>query len=141
MTFSDLRLKLKSGEVSSKELVQEKIFRINEIDSTLNTFTTVVSELALKKAEQIDKQRASGEQLPPLAGIPIAVKDNLCTKGVRTTCASKILENFVPPYESTVTERLFNSGAVLIGKTNMDEFAMELFHQNLTIQFLNYFQF
>ena len=124
MTFSDLRLKLKSGEVSSKELVQEKIFRINEIDSTLNTFTTVISEQALKKAEYIDNQRASGEDLPPLAGIPIAVKDNLCTKGVRTTCASKILENFIPPYESTVTERLLNSGAVMIGKTNMDEFAM-----------------
>ncbi len=124
MTFSDLRLKLKSGEVSSKELVQDKICRIKKIDSTLNTFTTLISEQALKKAEQIDNQRASGEDLPPLAGIPIAVKDNLCTKGVRTTCASKILENFIPPYESTVTERLFNSGAVLIGKTNMDEFAM-----------------
>ena len=124
MTIADLRQKLKRGEVSSKEIVQEKIFRINELDPTLNTFLTVNSEQALKKAEYIDNQRTSGEHLPPLAGIPLAIKDNLCTKGIRTTCASKILGNFIPPYESTVTERLLNSGAVMIGKTNMDEFAM-----------------
>ena len=124
MTFSDLRQKLKSGEVSSKELVQEKISRIKELDSTLNTFLTVNADQALKSAEYIDNQRASGAHLPPLSGIPLAIKDNLCTKGIKTTCASKILENFVPPYESTVTQRLLNSGAVMIGKTNMDEFAM-----------------
>ena len=124
MTFADLRQKLKSGEVSSKELVQDKISRINELDKTLNTFLYVSCEDALKKAEYIDNQRASGEKLPPLAGIPIAIKDNLCTKGIKTTCSSKILEDFVPPYESTVTERLLNSGAIMIGKTNMDEFAM-----------------
>tara|TARA_B100000579_G_scaffold23123_1_gene16320 strand:+ start:2442 stop:3902 length:1461 start_codon:yes stop_codon:yes gene_type:complete len=124
MTFADLRQRLKSGEVSSKEIVQEKILRINQLDPTLNTFLSVNSEQALKKAELIDNQRAAGEHLPPLAGIPIAIKDNLCTKGIKTTCASKILENFVPPYESTVTERLLGAGAVMIGKTNMDEFAM-----------------
>ena len=124
MTFADLRQKLKSGEVSSKELVQEKIARIKELDPTLNTFLTINGEHALKKAEYIDNLRSSGEDLPPLAGIPLAIKDNLCTKGIKTTCASKILGNFVPPYESTVTERLLNSGAVMIGKTNMDEFAM-----------------
>ena len=124
MTFADLRQKLKSGEVSSKELVQEKISRINKLDKTLNTFLTVCSELALKRAEYIDNQRAAGKNLPPLSGIPLAIKDNLCTKGIKTTCASKILENFIPPYESTVTARLLNCGAVMIGKTNMDEFAM-----------------
>ena len=124
MTFADFRQKLKSGEVSSKELVQEKILRIKELDPTLNTFLTVNSEQALKKAEYIDNLRSSGVNLPPLAGIPLAIKDNLCTKGIKTTCASKILGNFVPPYESTVTERLLKSGAVIIGKTNMDEFAM-----------------
>ena len=124
MTFADLRKKLISGEVSSKELVQEKISRIKEIDPTLNTFLTVNSEQALKKAEYFDFQRSSGEHLPPLSGIPLAIKDNLCTKGIKTTCASKILGNFVPPYESTVTQRLLNSGAIMIGKTNMDEFAM-----------------
>ena len=124
MTFADLRLKLKSGEVSSKELVQEKISRIKKLDSTLNTFLTVSSDKALKIADLIDNQRSSGEDLPPLAGIPLAIKDNLCTEGIRTTCASKILGNFIPPYESTVTQRLLKSGAVMIGKTNMDEFAM-----------------
>ena len=124
MTFEDLRQKLKSGEVSSKELVQEKINRINELDPTLNSFLTVNTELALSKAEHIDNQIASGDHLPPLSGIPIAIKDNLCTKGIKTTCASKILDNFVPPYESTVTKKLLNAGAIMIGKTNMDEFAM-----------------
>ncbi len=124
MTFADLRQKLSSGEVSSKELVQEKINRINELDPTLNSFLTVNTKKALEQAEKIDIQRASGNNLPPLAGIPIAIKDNLCTKGLKTTCASNILSNFVPPYESTVTERLLKSGAVIIGKTNMDEFAM-----------------
>ena len=124
MTIEDLRQKLKSGEVSSKEIVQEKILRINQLDPTLNSFLTVNAEQALKKAEYIDNQIASGDHLPPLAGIPLAVKDNLCTKGLKTTCASRILDNFVPPYESTCTERLLNSGAVIIGKTNMDEFAM-----------------
>ena len=106
MTFADLRQKLKSGEVSSKEIVQEKISRIRQLDPTLNSFLTVNSEEALKAAEYIDDRRVSGEHLPPLAGIPLAIKDNLCTKGIKTTCASKILGNFVPPYESTVTERL-----------------------------------
>ena len=124
MTFADLRLKLTRGEVSSKEIVQEKIIRINKLDPTLNTFLTVNTEQALKQAEFIDNQRSSGENLPPLAGIPLAVKDNLCTKGIKTTCASNILGNFIPPYESTATERLLKSGAVIIGKTNMDEFAM-----------------
>jgi aspartyl-tRNA(Asn)/glutamyl-tRNA(Gln) amidotransferase subunit A len=124
MTFADLRQKLKSGEVSAKELVQEKINRINKLDSTLNSFLTVNTDQALSKAEDIDKQISSGERLPALSGIPLAIKDNLCTKGIKTTCASKILSNFVPPYESTVTKKLLNAGAIMIGKTNMDEFAM-----------------
>ena len=124
MTFADIRKKLISGQISSKEIVQEKLLRISKLDPTLNTFLTVNSDLALKKAEYIDNLRASGEKLPPLAGIPLAVKDNLCTKGIKTTCASKILGNFVPPYESTVTKKLLNAGAIMIGKTNMDEFAM-----------------
>ncbi|WP_269605468.1 Asp-tRNA(Asn)/Glu-tRNA(Gln) amidotransferase subunit GatA [Prochlorococcus marinus] len=124
MTFADLRQKLKSGEVSCKELVQEKINRIKELDPTLNSFLTVNADQALSNAENIDKQIASGQSLPSLIGIPLAIKDNLCTKGIRTTCASKILGNFVPPYESTVTKKLLNAGAIMIGKTNMDEFAM-----------------
>ena len=124
MTFADLRQKFESGEVSSKEIVQEKISRIKILDTTLNSFLTVNCEQALKQAEFIDEQRSSGKHLPPLAGIPLAIKDNLCTKGIKTTCASNILKNFVPPYESTATERLLGAGAVMIGKTNLDEFAM-----------------
>ena len=124
MTFADLRQKLKSGEVSSKELVQEKINRIKELDSTLNSFLNVNADQALSNAEYIDKQIASGDRLPALSGIPLAIKDNLCTRGIKTTCASKILANFFPPYESTVTKKLLKAGAIMIGKTNMDEFAM-----------------
>ena len=124
MTFADLRKKLKTGEISCKEIIQEKINRIKDLDPTLNSFLTLNTEQALKKANQIDKKIASGQDMPPLTGIPLAIKDNLCTKGIKTTCASKILDNFVPPYESTVTQRLMDSGAIIIGKTNMDEFAM-----------------
>jgi aspartyl-tRNA(Asn)/glutamyl-tRNA(Gln) amidotransferase subunit A len=124
MTFADLRQKLKSGEVSSRELVQQKINRIKKLDPTLNSFLTVNADLALISADQVDKKIASGDSLPALSGIPLAFKDNLCTKGIRTTCASKILGDFVPPYESTVTKKLLNAGAIMIGKTNMDEFAM-----------------
>ena len=124
MTFADLRQKLISGEVSSKELVQEKINRIKELDSTLNSFLTINADYALDQAEYIDKQIASGKDIGYLTGIPLAIKDNLCTKGIKTTCASKILSNFSPPYESTVTKKLLNAGAIIIGKTNLDEFAM-----------------
>tara|TARA_B100001109_G_scaffold30939_1_gene24368 strand:+ start:62 stop:1522 length:1461 start_codon:yes stop_codon:yes gene_type:complete len=124
MTFADLRQKLRSGEVSSKEIVQEKINRIKQLDSTLNSFLTINTDQALTNAEIIDNKIANGENISALSGIPLAIKDNLCTKGIKTTCASKILGNFVPPYESTVTKKLLNAGAILIGKTNMDEFAM-----------------
>ncbi len=124
MTIAEWRHKLRRGEVSSKELVQEKIKRIRALDPKVHSFLTIADDLALRQAEKIDQARSSGEDLPLLAGIPLAIKDNLCTKGIKTTCSSRILENFVPPYESTVTSRLWKSGAVLVGKTNLDEFAM-----------------
>jgi len=79
---------------------------------------------ALARAAGIDRARAAGDVLGPLAGVPVAIKDNLCTQGIATTCSSRMLEGFVPPYESTVTQRLWDAGAVLLGKTNLDEFAM-----------------
>lgn len=124
MAIAKWRKQLELGQVSAKELVQEQLARIEQVDSKLNAFIEITDARALADAERIDNARLAGEELPPLAGVPFAVKDNLCTKGISTTCSSKMLENFVPPYESFVTQRLWNSGAVLLGKTNLDEFAM-----------------
>ncbi len=124
MAIDLLRGRLRRGEISARELVEQYIRRIEEVDPSIKAFLTVTSDRALAEADQIDNSLAAGESLPPLAGVPIAIKDNLCTKGISTTCSSKMLENFVAPYESTVTERLWKAGAVLLGKTNLDEFAM-----------------
>ncbi len=124
MAIAEWRQKLIQGELSALELVNEHFSRIKEIDPKLHAFLLVNEEKAIKCAKKIDKAKADGEPLPPLAGIPIAVKDNLCTKGITTTCSSKMLEGFVSPYESTVTKRLWEAGGLLIGKTNLDEFAM-----------------
>ena len=124
MTISAWRQRLQSGEVSSRELVDQHLKRIEVSESSLNVYVEVTADRARAEASRIDEARAAGDSLGSLAGIPLAIKDNLCTQGVRTTCASRMLERFVPPYESTVTERLWTSGGVLMGKTNLDEFAM-----------------
>ncbi len=124
MTIAEWRQKLKKGEVSSLELVEKQFSRIKSVDNSIHSYLYLNYEKAKSDAIKIDEARSSGEELPSLAGVPFAVKDNLCTKGIPTTCSSRMLENFVPPYESTVTERLWRAGAILIGKTNLDEFAM-----------------
>ncbi|MEA5421662.1 Asp-tRNA(Asn)/Glu-tRNA(Gln) amidotransferase subunit GatA [Synechococcus sp. CCY9202] len=124
MGIAAWREQLNSGEVSARELTDHHLARIEAVDPTIHAFLEVTADRARADADRIDAARAAGEELPPLAGVPLAIKDNLCTKGIRTTCSSRMLESFVPPYESTVTERLWNAGGVLLGKTNLDEFAM-----------------
>ena len=124
MGIAEWRDQLSRGEVSARELTDHHLNRIAAVDGTVHAYLEVTSERARADADRIDALRAAGEPLPLLAGVPLAIKDNLCTKGIRTTCSSRMLESFVPPYESTVTERLWGAGAVLLGKTNLDEFAM-----------------
>ena len=115
---------LKKGEYSSRELTDAYIAQIENTDSEIGAYITTDFETALKKAEAVDKKRLSGESLEALAGIPCAIKDNICTKGVKTTCASKMLENYIPPYDACVIEELKKADVVILGKLNMDEFAM-----------------
>lgn len=118
-----LRLQ-QSGEMTASEVVRRSLDRIDAIQPALNPFTHVARESALAQADQIDAWRRAGEKLGPLAGVPVAVKDVLCTADMPTTCSSRMLENFRPPYDSTVVQKLRAADAVIVGKTNMDEFAM-----------------
>ncbi len=118
-----LRERLRRRELSAEELTRYFLERIERLDPKVKAYITVTPEEALAQAREADRRLSSGEDLP-LLGIPVAIKDNICTRGVRTTCASRILENFVPPYDATVVERLKAAGAVILGKTNLDEFAM-----------------
>jgi len=122
-TLSQSANELRARSVSSVELTQSYLRRIEQYDPELNSFITVTAEQALAQAAHADQRIAAGDE-SPLLGIPIAHKDIFCTAGIRTTCASRMLDNFVSPYDATVVERLAHAGAVLIGKTNMDEFAM-----------------
>ncbi|MBU0981088.1 Asp-tRNA(Asn)/Glu-tRNA(Gln) amidotransferase subunit GatA [Patescibacteria group bacterium] len=114
---------LKKKDFSSEDLVKACLRQLEETDKKLNNFVTVTEELALERARAVDKKIAQGEEIGVLEGVPAGIKDILNTREVRTTCSSKMLENFVPPYESTATARLLENGYVLLGKTNLDEFA------------------
>lgn len=116
--------KIQNKEVSCEEILTYYIKNIKEKEEYINAFISLQEEKALKKAKEIDEKIAKGEKVGKLAGIPIAIKDNLCTNGIATTCASKMLEDFIPPYDATVIKRLQEEDAILIGKTNLDEFAM-----------------
>lgn len=124
LTAVELGNKIKNKEISVEEAVKACLLRIEKVDSEYNCFVTVDVEGALKQAEEIQKKIDSGELTGPFAGVPIAIKDNMCIDGMLTTCASKHLSDFVPTYTADAVERLKEAGAVIIGKTNMDEFAM-----------------
>ncbi|NBI07234.1 Asp-tRNA(Asn)/Glu-tRNA(Gln) amidotransferase subunit GatA [Senegalia massiliensis] len=124
LSITRLKDKLESGEVTSVDLIEEYFKRIEKYDNSIEAFLTLNKEEALKKAKEIDEKRKNGEQLGYLAGIPVAIKDNISTKGLKTTCASNIIKDYIPPFDATVIENLKNADAIIIGKTNLDEFAM-----------------
>jgi len=124
LTAYEISKLIKKGEVSSEEITKSVFERIEKIEKKTGSFITLMKEEALKQARLVDEKIKKKEKLPPLAGIPIAIKDNICIDGVLTTCSSKMLENFRSPYDATVIKRLKENDLVFIGKTNMDEFAM-----------------
>jgi aspartyl-tRNA(Asn)/glutamyl-tRNA(Gln) amidotransferase subunit A len=123
-TASELSQLLKKREASSREITESVFRRMDKREGEINAFITMTREIALKQADQADRRYRDKESLSPLDGVPVAVKDILCTKGIRTTCGSSMLRAYIPPYNATAVEKMLKAGAVLVGKTNMDEFAM-----------------
>lgn len=124
MTLTELSDALRQGTLTSRAVTEACLTRIRDVDDRIGAFLTVNADAALAQAEVCDKARAAGRFCGPLHGIPVAVKDNLCIENVPTTCASKMLSDFIPPYSATAWEKLRDAGCILLGKTNMDEFAM-----------------
>ncbi|MDH6061889.1 Asp-tRNA(Asn)/Glu-tRNA(Gln) amidotransferase subunit GatA [Chrysosporum bergii ANA360D] len=133
-SIRELHQQLMKKQLSAVEITKQALGRIEALEPRLHSFLDVTTGKALEQARAVDAKIAAGEEVGILAGIPIGVKDNLCTKGIPTTCASRILENFVPPYESTATQKLIDAGAVIIGKTNLDEFGMGSSTENSAYQ-------
>lgn len=123
LTIHQLHELLSKKEVTSKEITESTLKRIESVEGTVNAYITLTPELAIKQATQADKNIGQGK-LSTLTGIPLAIKDVLCIQGVKTTCGSKILGNFIAPYDATVIKKLREKDVVFIGRTNMDEFAM-----------------
>ena len=133
-SIRELHHQLVTKQRSAVEIATEAIDRVEKLEPKLRSFLRTTPTQALEQARLVDARIAAGEDIPLLAGIPIALKDNMCTQGIETTCGSKILAGFVPPYESTVTQKLKDLGAVSLGKTNLDEFAMGSSTENSAYQ-------
>src|SRR5947209_3878031 len=115
---------VRAGDRRARDVVEEHLADIEARDGELHAFNHVMADSARAAADEVDRRVAAGEDPGPLAGVPVALKDNMCTRGVPTTCSSRILEGWLPPYDATVVTRLRDARAVLVGKTNLDEFAM-----------------
>ncbi len=124
LTLKEIANKIKNKEITIKEALDSVYSRIDDVESKVDAYVTISKEKAYERAENLQQRLDNGEDIGSLGGVPIAIKDNICTNGIRTTCSSKMLENFVPFYDATVVEKLEKEGAIIIGKTNMDEFAM-----------------
>jgi len=124
LTLHEIRDKIKNKEVKIIDVVNDIYSRIEEVEPKIEAYVSFTKEAALKRAEELQTKLDNGEDIGPLGGVPIAIKDNICIDGTKTTCSSKMLENFTAPYNATVINKLMDAGAIIIGKTNMDEFAM-----------------
>ena len=133
-TIWELQDLLHKGEVKPQEIVEDVFQQIERVEERLGAYITLTKEFAFKQAEEAENRLIKKEGITPLTGIPLAIKDNICTEGIKTTCASKILYNFIPPYDATVIKHLKNAGSIMVGKTNMDEFAMGSSTENSAIK-------
>ena len=124
LSATELGAMLAEKKCSAEEITNSVFDRIDKVEDKVNAYVTLCKEQAVEKAKAVDAKIAAGEQLSPLAGIPVGIKDNICTKDVLTSCSSKMLYNFVPPYNATVIDKLNQQDFVMTGKLNMDEFAM-----------------
>src|SRR6202158_1390041 len=129
-TIDGVQEALASKQISAREVAADYYKRIEARNPELNAYLTLSQDRAFAQADRVDALVAAGKPLPPLAGVPIAIKDVISTRGVRTTCGSKILENYIPPYDATAVQRLEHAGAIILGKTNCDEFAMGSSNEN-----------
>ena len=123
-TAAAIAAAVRKGELSATAVLDEHLARIAEQEADVHAFNLVMGDYARAQAAEVDRKVAAGEDPGPLAGVPVALKDLLCTRGVPTTCSSRILEGWAPPYDATAVRRMAEAGAVFVGKTNMDEFAM-----------------